>query len=74
MIEAMKRRYDTTGQLLKLIREAERNGVTRYKLCKTTGISSGNLSNLMHGRIAPNVRTVEKLADALGYTLVFKKD
>ena len=41
-------------------------GITQQELARRSGISEGYLSQLMHGRRSPSVRTQGRLQQALG--------
>jgi transcriptional regulator with XRE-family HTH domain len=53
------------------IRRAERRGITRYRIAKECGISDAQLSRLMHGTVAPRLDTAERIAGAIGLSIVF---
>ena len=53
------------------IRRGERQGVTRYRLAKLSGVSEGQLSRLARGTVAPRLDSTERIADALGLRIVF---
>ena len=42
--------------------------ISQKELARRSGISEGYLSQLMHGRRSPSVRTQERLQQALGVT------
>lgn len=44
--------------------------MTRYQLSKLTGVSEGGLSRFMSGDRDMNLRTLDKIAAAIGVTLV----
>ena len=48
------------------IRRAERRGITQYRIAKESGVSAGQLSRLMHGKVVPRLDTAERIARAIG--------
>ncbi len=54
-------------ELRKLIAQAERKGISRYRLARLSGVSEGQLSRLMSNETAPRLDTAAKIAKALGY-------
>jgi transcriptional regulator with XRE-family HTH domain len=56
-------------QLRKLIDASEK---TRYRISQETGIDQGQLSRMMHGKAGFSAEALEKLADCLGYKIVFE--
>jgi predicted transcriptional regulator len=57
-------------EIRRAIREAERGGLTRYRLAKSTGISEAQLSRIVHGQIEPKVSTAERVLAGIGKRLV----
>jgi len=53
------------------IRKAEERGVTRYRIAKESGVSAGQLSRLIHGKVAPRLDSAERIAEAIGLKIVF---
>lgn len=53
-------------QLRRVIAAAEKTGVTRYAIAKTSGVSQAQLSKLMLEQRAPRLDTAEKILRALG--------
>ena len=53
-------------RLRKAIRDAEERGITQYRIAKESGVSAGQLSRLMHGKVAPRLDTAERNARAIG--------
>ena len=51
----------------------EREGVTRYRLCKDLGIDQGEMSRFFHGKQNVSLPMLERIADYLGYDLVLVK-
>ncbi|MBQ3281536.1 MAG: helix-turn-helix domain-containing protein [Eubacterium sp.] len=47
------------------------SGLTQIELCKRTGITAGALSSYLSGRYYPKQRTLERLADALGVSVLY---
>jgi transcriptional regulator with XRE-family HTH domain len=48
-----------------------REGTTRYKIAKVSGISEQTLSNVMHKRRNLSMDALQKLLDSLGYDIQF---
>jgi len=52
------------------LREArEAKGWSQSELSRRSGVRLATISEIEHGKIVPNLRTVCKLADALGVTV-----
>ena len=51
----------------------EREGVTRYRLCKDLGIDQGEMSRFFHGKQNVSLPMLERIAGYLGYDLVLVK-
>jgi len=61
-------------QLSDQIREAiEQAGVTRYRIGQETGISEAALSRYVNGERGLSTRSIDKLADYLGWEIVVTK-
>ena len=67
-----KREYDSLGpeyQLVNLISEARaRRGITQKDLARITGVDQAVISKIETGAREPGIRTLERLANGLGYT------
>ena len=46
-------------------------GVTAYKVCKVTGITTATISNWKAGRYTPKQEKMQKIADYFGVSLVY---
>jgi transcriptional regulator with XRE-family HTH domain len=57
------------AQVRKAIKES---GVSRYAISKATGIDQGQLSKMIHGKCGLGLDGLEKLADALGWEIIFR--
>ena len=56
------------------IRQAvDESGMSRYAICKATGIDQGMFSHFMAGKVALGLANVDKLADLLGLDVVARK-
>ena len=56
------------------VRQAIRNcGMTQYAIAKATGITKGALSRFMAGERDMNLRTLQRIAPAIGVSLTVKK-
>lgn len=67
---SMSKRNSITGAVKKAILTC---GKTRYKIAGETGVSEATLSKFIHGKIDPQLSTVDKLADALGLQITITK-
>ena len=47
------------------------NGVTPYRVCKETGITTASISNWKAGRYAPKADKINSLADYFGVTIEY---
>lgn len=56
-------------QLRRAIAQAERRGLTRYRIAQTTGLSQSMLSRFMAGENVPKLDTAERIAQAIGRRL-----
>ena len=56
------------GIRIKEIRE--RVGMTQVELSEKSGISQEHISRIENGKFSPNVKTADKLAEAMGVTLM----
>ena len=61
-----RKRRPIVERLRKAIRDAEQQGITQYRIAKESGVSAGQLSRLMHGKVAPRLDTAERIARAIG--------
>lgn len=56
--------------VVQAIIDARKNaGLTQKELSKRTGIAQGDISKLENGNANPSIRTLQRLADAMGMTL-----
>jgi len=56
------------GIRIKEIREQV--GMTQAELSEKSGLSQEHISRIENGKFTPNVKTADKLAEALGVTLM----
>lgn len=62
-------------QLQRAISEAERRGITRYRIAKLSGVSQQTIHNIADGTSArPRVDVAERVARAIGYKLTLTRD
>lgn len=47
------------------------NGVTPYRVCKETGITTATISNWKAGRYTPKADKMQKIADYFGVSLEY---
>ena len=59
--------------LLKLRKEAEKQGLTAYALAKITGHSISTCQRVLNGEVSPSLATVEAVAKALGLAIKVEK-
>ena len=55
-------------QLRDAIAQAERRGITRYRLAKLSGVAERNVGMIANGDTIPRLDTADKLVRALGGT------
>ena len=56
--------------VVQAIIDARKNaGLTQKELSERTGIAQGDISKLEHGNANPSIRTLQRLAAAMGMTL-----
>jgi hypothetical protein len=65
-----KRRVKLSDQLRGAV---DKSGMSRYAICKATGIDQGMFSHFMAGRIGMGLGNVDALADLLGLRIVADK-
>ncbi|MBO4537497.1 MAG: helix-turn-helix transcriptional regulator [Erysipelotrichaceae bacterium] len=67
--EALQPEY----QIIKAMIEARANtGMTQKELSEKTGIAQSDISKLENGTANPSIRTLQRLAEGLGKTLVIE--
>lgn len=62
-----------SDQLREAIRKAERQGITRYRIAADSGVSSGQLSRLMDGRVSPRLDTAQRIAEAIDCEIIIRR-
>jgi transcriptional regulator with XRE-family HTH domain len=63
---------DYRDKLRELLEEIHgRDGKTRYRISKISGISEQTLSNVMHKRRNLSIEALQQLLDSLGYEIHF---
>jgi len=67
----MKSDSDIVSGLLRVIAQAEKQGVTRYQIAQRSGVSEGQLSRLVNRTVFPRLDTAERIAEACGYEIRF---
>lgn len=70
----MPRHKTIADQLTGAILQAERKGTTRYQLAKAAGVWQSQLTRLLAGEDKPRLDTAERIAEALGYRIVLKRE
>jgi transcriptional regulator with XRE-family HTH domain len=56
-------------ELRRAIREAERGGVSRYRIAKAAGLEQSQVARIRSGETVPTLTTAERLAKGLGLRL-----
>lgn len=51
----------------------EQSGLTRYRICKLSGVSQGMLSRFMNGYTDMTLATLDRIAPVIGVSLVVRK-
>lgn len=64
-----KRPQPIVKQLIRAVRDAEKRGITRYRIAKDAGVEQSQISRLMSGESIPRLDTAEKIAKALDLRL-----
>ena len=70
--EEFRKEYEAlqpTFAIVQAMIDARRDGHTRKQLSELTGIAEGYISKLENGNANPSIRTLQRLASALGKTL-----
>lgn len=71
--EEFKREYDNLENefsiITSIVEMRNKNNITQKELSKLTGIAQGDISKIETGNANPSIKTLEKIAKALGYTL-----
>lgn len=74
--EEFRREYDDLEKqfniITSIVEMRNKNHVTQKELSKLTGIAQGDISKIENGNANPSIKTLEKIASALGYTLKLK--
>ena len=65
-VHAMSKSKSLVERLKDEIRKAEKRGLTRYRIAQISGVSQGQLSKIVSGKIVPKLDTAEKIIRALG--------
>ena len=66
---AFKREYDALEWEFALISARQSSGLTQQELSERTGITQADISKIETGRGNPSVKTLQRIASALGKTL-----
>ena len=67
-----KAKKTIVNKLLSIIRQAERNGITRYRIAKESGVDAAQLYRIVHHGAIPGLDKAARIAEALGYDLIFQ--
>ncbi len=62
-----QRRKLLSDQLRQAVRDS---GLSRYAICKATGIDQSTMSKFLAGRVGLGLESIDRLADFLGLKLV----
>ena len=68
-----RKRPDPAADLRKLIAQAERQGITRYRIAQDSGLSESVVARIAHGETMPRLDTAAKIAEAIGHRVDFPK-
>ncbi|HBQ1985742.1 TPA: helix-turn-helix transcriptional regulator [Klebsiella pneumoniae] len=49
------------------------NNITRYHLCKLTGMNTPALYNVFNRKTTPELKTIQRYLDALNLTIILKE-
>jgi hypothetical protein len=61
------------SKIIQQVRQAiKESGHTRYAISKATGIDQGQLSKLIHGQCGLGLDALERLAEFLGWEIIFR--
>lgn len=66
---AVKAEYDALGFEFALISARQAAGISQQELSMKSGITQADISKMENGKANPSIRTLRKLADAMGKTL-----
>lgn len=66
----MKRSKSIVDDLRRAVAQAQRRGVSRYRMAKDTGLSQAMLSRFMAGKTVPMLDTAQRIAQGVGRRLV----
>lgn len=62
------------NNILDLIEEyMNDNNITRYRLCKLTGMNTPVLYNVFNRKTTPELKTIQRFLDALNLTITLKE-
>ena len=68
-----KKQKTLSDQLRQAIRKAEERGITQYRIAADSGVSTGQLSRLMAGRVSPRLDTAQRIAEAIDCEIIIRK-
>src|SRR5260370_40395603 len=72
-LKLCKQTGGTVSRILEQVRKAVRDsGHSRYAISKATGIDQGQLSKLIHGQCGLGLDGLERLAEFLGWEIIFR--
>jgi len=63
---------DLYEQLREAIRASGTEGITRYRIAKKTGVYESTLSHFMGGKRGLSIRSMELIAEYLGYEITLR--
>ena len=66
----MKTSKGIVDELRKAIRAAERQGITRYRIAKLTGMPQSQVGRIASGETEPLLSSAERICKAIGVKLV----
>lgn len=68
-VSALMTHESSVGHKLRIVREEQ--GMTQLHLAQLAGLSAGLIGQIEHGRVQPSLKTLEKIANALGISPCF---
>jgi DNA-binding phage protein len=59
--------------LIKIRKEAQKQGLTAYAIAKSTGLGINTIQRMLDGVVSPSLTTLEAVAKALGMVVKIEK-
>lgn len=61
-------------QLRQAIADADKAGVSGYRIAQLTGMSRSQIHSIANGKTVPKLDTAERIAAAIGHTFLLQRD